>query len=302
MKKLLLLLIIPLLSFGQTPITNININQAVDLWFYNQVSAEETYGNISEWDVSNVTNMYRLFWADESSGGMGGSLPICENEADISNWDVSNVTNMSQMFMGSCFEGDISNWDVSNVTDMSSMFLGGCFNGDISNWDVSNVTDMSSMFRTATNQFATPAGGCFNGDISNWNVSNVTDMSNIFVGNNVMSIENYDALLNCWSTLELQQNVILDCSREYCTSAYARASIIFTFAWDINDGGLYDDGGSNFCNQDSPGNCNNTFVSEIFNTKSLIKTIDLLGRDTNSKGFNIEIYDDGSVQKKYVIE
>ena len=34
----------------------------------------------------------------------------------------------------------------------------------------------------------------------------------------------------------------------------------------------------------------------------LIKKIDILGRDANSKGFNIEIYDDGSVEKKYVIE
>ena len=41
---------------------------------------------------------------------------------------------------------------------------------------------------------------------------------------------------------------------------------------------------------------------DIFKNKLLIKTIDILGRDTNQKGFNIEIYDDGSVQKKYVIE
>jgi hypothetical protein len=36
--------------------------------------------------------------------------------------------------------------------------------------------------------------------------------------------------------------------------------------------------------------------------KQLIKKIDILGRGTNQKGFNIEIYDDGSVEKKYVIE
>ena len=36
--------------------------------------------------------------------------------------------------------------------------------------------------------------------------------------------------------------------------------------------------------------------------RKLIETLDILGRNTNSKGFNIEIYDDGSVQKKYVIE
>ena len=42
---------------------------------------------------------------------------------DISSWDVSNVTNMGQMFSGSQFNGDISNWDVSNVaTLLTSQF------------------------------------------------------------------------------------------------------------------------------------------------------------------------------------
>ena len=41
---------------------------------------------------------------------------------DISNQDVSNITNMNNMFRTSEFNGDISNWDISNVTDMSYMF------------------------------------------------------------------------------------------------------------------------------------------------------------------------------------
>ena len=61
MKKLLLLLIIPFLSFGQTPITNDNIYQAVVEWIEAPVSAEETYGNISDWDMSNVTDMNNLY-------------------------------------------------------------------------------------------------------------------------------------------------------------------------------------------------------------------------------------------------
>ena len=36
--------------------------------------------------------------------------------------------------------------------------------------------------------------------------------------------------------------------------------------------------------------------------RSFTKKINVLGKDTNQKGFNIEIYDDGSVQKKYLIE
>jgi surface protein len=41
---------------------------------------------------------------------------------DISKWDVSNVTNMEHMFAGSTFNNDISNWDVSNVEGFNGMF------------------------------------------------------------------------------------------------------------------------------------------------------------------------------------
>ena len=43
---------------------------------------------------------------------------------DISNWDVRNVSDMHDMFAGSEFNGDLSSWDVSNVTDMNGMFNG----------------------------------------------------------------------------------------------------------------------------------------------------------------------------------
>ena len=69
-----------------------------------------------------------------------------KNDIDISNWDVSNVTDMSYMFYKSSFNGDISNWDVSNVTNMAGMFSYSKFNGDISQWIVGKVKDMSGMF------------------------------------------------------------------------------------------------------------------------------------------------------------
>ncbi|MDC0189548.1 BspA family leucine-rich repeat surface protein, partial [Flavobacteriales bacterium] len=215
---------------------------------------------------------------------------------DIGDWDVSNVTNMSLMFAGAGnFNQDIGNWDVSNVTQMEGVFaLSESFNQDIGNWDVSNVTNMESMFYSAES---------FNQDVGGWDVRNVTSMEEMFK-NAVLSAQNYDALLNCWSTLELQPDVNFSASSSYCLGHYARAYIIYSFNWAIDDDGLYDDGGSGLCNNnDNSENCNSTtFIQEIHNNKSLLKTIDILGKETTNKGFQLHIYDDGSVEKKYLIK
>ena len=98
------------------------------------------YIDISDWDVSNVTDMKVMFY----------NCVVLKSVGDISKWDVSNVINMSAMF-DSCEElesvEDISKWDVSNVTDMRFMFLG-CkkFNQDISKWNVSNARYHGFMF------------------------------------------------------------------------------------------------------------------------------------------------------------
>ena len=69
---------------------------------------------------------------------------------DISDWDVSNVTNMHYMFCRwSTLKsvGDISKWNVSKVTDMSFMFdYCKSFNQDLSDWNVSNVTNKDNIF------------------------------------------------------------------------------------------------------------------------------------------------------------
>lgn len=49
------------------------------------------------------------------------------------------------------------------------------------------------------------------------------------------------------------------------------------------------------------GNITSTIELPSIN-KNLITKIDILGRETTNKGFSIEIYDDGSVEKRYIIE
>jgi surface protein len=70
-------------------------------------------GNFNWLNTSNITNMSRLFT----------NIYLLDHfNGDISKWDVSNVTDMTYMFRESRFDGDISNWDVSNVKNMNKMF------------------------------------------------------------------------------------------------------------------------------------------------------------------------------------
>ena len=161
MKKLtylFLALLICSLSYGQTPITDANIAQAIETCLSTHpvtgMCSDSEYGAMPDWDVSQVTNMSNAFQSLDDFNG------------DISAWDVSSVTDMSSMFTYNfAFNQPIGDWDVSSVTDMSYMFhTASAFNQPIGDWDVSGVTDMSWMFYNAGN---------FVQDISSWCVSNI---------------------------------------------------------------------------------------------------------------------------------
>ena len=63
-----------------------DIKDAASIWCRNREEAERKYGHISDWDVSAVTNMEKLF-----------NYAHAFNE-DIGGWDVSSVTSMDGMF------------------------------------------------------------------------------------------------------------------------------------------------------------------------------------------------------------
>lgn len=160
-----------------------------------KIYKEKTW-DFNDIDTSKITDMENLFdlILDRSKIGLIENL-----KPKVSNWDVSNVTDMSGMFDGlSSFNDDLSFWDVSQVTDFSGMFWNctsfegkgldkwdtssakdihsmfkNCesFNQNLSNWDVSNVDDFGSMFRQ-----------CFkmDFDFSNWNVDKMEIASYMF--------------------------------------------------------------------------------------------------------------------------
>jgi surface protein len=65
---------------------------------------------------------------------------------EISRWNVSNVTNMNLLFKNSKFNGDISKWDVSKVDSMINMFYKSNFTGDLVNWEPYNLEGISHIY------------------------------------------------------------------------------------------------------------------------------------------------------------
>jgi surface protein len=143
------------------PITDANLRTAVNLWFDNQAEANATYGHISDWNTSAVTDMSKAF----------RNRPTFND--DISGWDVGNVTTMTRMFSGaSIFNQPIGSWNTSSVIHMYYTFDNAyAFNQDISNWDTSSVKDMAGMFDDAHS---------FNQNIGDWDTSSVQNMRYMF--------------------------------------------------------------------------------------------------------------------------
>ena len=185
----------------RTPLDNSNIQTAVNNALSAGNSIEEYGGHISNWHVSNVTDMSGLFEGKS------------DFDEDLGNWDVSNVTTMWKMFkyatlfnnggsdniknwnlasletaqgifIDTSFNQDISAWTFPNEIHLGGLFYGTPFNQDISGWNVSNATAMSYMF----------ADSPFNKDISGWNVSKVVTIGHMFRDN-----DDFDQDISGWN-------------------------------------------------------------------------------------------------------
>ena len=126
---------------------------------------------LSGWNVSNVTNMFNMFYR-------------CSKLTDLTalkDWNVSKVTSMGNMFLNCSKLTDLTalaSWNVSQVTDMGSMFFG-CSSltslTGLAGWNVSKVQFMGSMFDGCSSLTDLTA-------LASWNMSKVTDMYSMFDG------------------------------------------------------------------------------------------------------------------------
>ncbi|MFY0683875.1 MAG: BspA family leucine-rich repeat surface protein [Balneola sp.] len=88
--------------------------------------------NLDTPDLSSVTSMEKMFLSSNAQSSFN---------SDISDWDVSGITNMELMFAGAkAFNQNISGWDVGSVTNMGGMFASTtAFDQNLGNWNIRNV-------------------------------------------------------------------------------------------------------------------------------------------------------------------
>lgn len=203
-------------------VVNINTNPQ-EFQSYNP-NGSLTSLDLSNWDVSNVTNMSYMFagqsqltklgdlshWNTSKVTNMSGMFFILSNLPDDAlqnlNWDTSQVTDMSYMFSRMNKQKDLSfvnNWNTSKVTDMSYMFFydPALEKLDLSNWDTSSV----GLKKDAQNyslavMFANDISLTSVGDLSHWNTSNVHDTREMFF--DTPKLEHID--LSGWNTNKLE--------------------------------------------------------------------------------------------------
>ncbi|AVK63819.1 hypothetical protein C5Z26_06720 [Lactobacillus sp. CBA3606] len=132
-----------------------------------------TFENGSNFDVSNVTSMSRMFFKDSALVSI-----------DVSNWDTSNVTDMSDLFQdnSSLTSLDVSNWNTSKVTSMNYLFrnVSSVTTLDVSKWNTDSTITMLAVFYGTTN--------LTNLDLSGWNTSQVNNISYMFYQSGVTNI------------------------------------------------------------------------------------------------------------------
>ncbi|MFV0484112.1 MAG: BspA family leucine-rich repeat surface protein [Bacteroidales bacterium] len=168
-------------------------------------------GDITGWDVSNVTNMQSVFNANSTFN------------QDISGWDVGNVSTFTAMFDGAtAFNADISGWDTKSAVAMNRMFGGAAaFNRDISGWDMSNVQDIRAMFHLAT---------AFDQNLHDWDISSL-QTAEYFLREAKLSSSNYDSLLIGWAA-QVEAGTAADTIKfegglsMYCSAEAARQTLI----------------------------------------------------------------------------
>jgi len=225
---------------GSPPDLNANeqLKNAVNAWGeggFSRRRVVDHYGPMSEWDVSEVTDMSSLFFMKEDHN-LDQKIDFFdlhfeeveeirrERETEDSDSELFEITNddvfrrpveklqgwsreqVITSLWSYMFNEDLSKWNTGSVTDMSQMFQN-ClsFNSNLSNWKVNKVKSFEGMFKNAQNfnnednsedsESSVTEGSS---GIQNWDTSSATTMNSMF-----NEARRFNQPLSHWSTTQV---------------------------------------------------------------------------------------------------
>ena len=231
MKKVLFLIIIPFLSFGQ------------DLTYVPDDGFEQKLINIG---YDDVMDDYVL------TENLNTVVSLSVTWSNIS--DLTGIEGFSNLEYLICYSNNITNLDLSNNLNLTLVY---CNNNNLEELNVSQNIQLEFL-------------DCYDNNLEELDVSQNTQLTHLWCYNNFLSC------IQVFDVNYAEENAV---------------SVTFAREFQKDNDAIW----SSDCNYE-------TSIQEVLTSKYLLKTIDILGRDTNSKGFNIEIYDDGSVEQNYVVE
>ena len=231
MKKLLLLLIIPFLSFGQ------------DLTYVPDDGFEQKLINIG---YDDVMDDYVL------TENLNTVVSLSVTWSNIS--DLTGIEGFSNLEYLICYSNNITNLDLSNNLNLT---LVSCNNNNLEELNISQNIQLEFL-------------DCYDNNLEELDVSQNTQLTHLWCYNNFLSC------IQVFDVNYAEENAFSDTfAPEFQKDNDA--------IWSLD------------CNYE-------TSIQEVLSSKDLLKIIDILGRETTNKGFNIEIYNDSSVEKKYLIK
>ncbi|MDC0204304.1 DUF4983 domain-containing protein [Flavobacteriales bacterium] len=272
-------------------------------------------------DVSNNTSLYSL-WCDDNqltildvSNNTTLTYLICYwNQLTI--LDVSNNTTLTYLHCGG---NQLTSLDVSNNTALASLL---CYSNQLTSLDVSNNTALTYL-NCGTNQFTnldvTQNTGlitfwCWSNQLANLDLTQNTDLTYLRCWNNQLTsldvsqntaLEELYCFDNLLTSLDIRNgnNIFLDTNFYSSNNPNLYCIDVDDSTWSASNWTVLNyaiDSQHYFSN-----NCSgSTAIQEHTTNKKLLKVTDLLGRETkNTKNQHLfYIYDDGTVEKRIVIE
>jgi hypothetical protein len=272
MKKILLILLcLPMIGFGQ----NVNIPDANFKAYLVGNTSINTNGD-SEIQVSEAT-------------AFNGTI-YCSNR-NIA--DLTGIEYFPALTTLNCYTNPLTTLDVSNNTALTELR---CWGNQLTSLDVSQNTALTTL-------------QCQGNQLTSLDVSNNTALTELRCwGNQLTSLDvsqntaltTLNCIVNQLTTLDVRNGNntnITTFASTYNPNLYCIDVDNATWStanWIVANGSIDN---QHYFNT----NCSGTAIKEHTTDKELLRTIDILGRETKNNPL-FYIYDDGTVEKRIVIE